>query len=591
MDLQQKQSHWLDLYASKRLDWQYEGARNILYRNMGIVENMFDTDGVDFEGRADVAVNLHAEIKTTLDHKKLRRRILLAWAVMRQSHALLCCRSAFKQDFLHGCTSHAWVDKCFVYRVPSDVQKAIDDALEQTTFMEDHYPDLDVKDFFEHLTNSGRALDPHSALAKIYVMPSSLTIDGKMNIHVILVYAHQIVDGLTIFRWGNNLIRLLNTTEKQLMQTLRDLIDPTKRAYRKIPPAQESLYPVRSANKARDRWMWAITRILRHVRRPPPAAFQNPLRRESPITNVKALPPRYSDVLDYSRVPMLNTYTSKPKLNKRATHNLTRLSRNAGITLGSGGFTLAAMIMMEFEERRHPDIPLDERLPFVGSFPVNPRPFLSGEPTTGKEESCMLAFSDGVSLPFLPSDLPFEGRFKVLGRLAHKQLRQYQKRKRSAEEEIHMGSRSPSQLLPLLYLSTLDRMEARAKPEHKAGFNTQGAYPPTESATMATCGISSVGDISGLLASGKVDISTIPEGKDLVADYRGLGSVVRARVGEFLVGSAGDKDYLGYTVSYDGCAIDPERVKDWEYTMENCLDRDMFGDPNSINASTRMSKI
>jgi hypothetical protein len=37
----------------------------------------------------------------------------------------------------------------------------------------------------------------------------------------------------------------------------------------------------------------------------------------------------------------------------------------------------------------------------------------------------MLAFGDGLALPFLPSYLPLEGRFKLLAKQADRQLRTF----------------------------------------------------------------------------------------------------------------------------------------------------------------------
>lgn len=187
----------------------------------------------------------------------------------------------------------------------------------------------------------------------------------------------------------------------------------------------------------------------------------------------------------------------------------------------------------------------------------------------------MLAFSDGVTLPFLPRNLDFRGRFKLLGKQAHKQLRQYQKRKRSAEEELHLGSRSPSQLIPALYCSTLERMENRAPEDKKTGLNVQGLYPAKTSPTMATCGISSVGDVSTILKMPAVNLDQ-PGDKDLIAEFKGVSSCVRPRDGEFLVGASGDQQHLGFLVAYDANAIDPARAEEWKELMVTMLDKDLF---------------
>ena len=245
--------------------------------------------------------------------------------------------------------------------------------------------------------------------------------------------------------------------------------------------------------------------------------------------------------------------------------------------------------MMTLHERLHPDIPALQRLPFVGSFPMNPRPFLSGKATTGSEDSLMLAFSDGITLPFLPSDLPLEGRFKLLGRQAHRQLKSFQKRKRTEAEELALGTKGPKFLLPTFYLASQDRWKMRwasVGREDSLGFanvNFQGAYPAAIPQTLATCGISSVGDRTALISSGKysLDVRDMQkEGKDVAADFRNMWSFVRPRDGEFLVGAAGNRDNeggemsLGFGVSFDGNAIDPEMAKEWKEVIEGLLEPD-----------------
>lgn len=230
------------------------------------------------------------------------------------------------------------------------------------------------------------------------------------------------------------------------------------------------------------------------------------------------------------------------------------------------------MVMMLLEEQRNPHIPDDERLPFVGSFPINPRPFLTGEPTTGKEDSFMLAFSDGVTLPFLPSHLDFEGRLRLLGKQAARQLRQYQKRPRSLEEQVHLGSKNPSQFFPMFYLGMMEGLEARSVPDKKRHWNFQGQYSAKVGSTLPTCGVSSVGPRSTVISSGRYDVTKLPPGQDVVADFRSLMASVRARHNEFLVGVVGDNDHLRFQVSYDGCVIDPELAAEWKTVIENILE-------------------
>ncbi|KIW23852.1 uncharacterized protein PV07_12020 [Cladophialophora immunda] len=601
MSLERTQpAEWLESYATRRHDWRQTTTahRVVYYRRIGIVEGLFNTDGTEFEGRADLTMHLHVEMRTSLDPEALRARILLAWSVLRKKHALLSARVASAVDVHGGQSSFAPGERLYVFEPSRDPGEMLSEAKKHAVFVEDHYPQADADEFFVHTLNSSRCIDEARALSRLYVMPVKSAADGLDQLHFMFIAGHEIVDGLTSMRWMASFVDLLNQSAGQLSSEA-DLLCTTAPVER-LPPAQESLYPPVKGSPARQRWSWLLTRILRHTRKPPPASFQNPLRRRTALPRAVALDPKFASVLDYTRTPPLNTFPLRAVLGPVSTRRLSRVCRQAGISIGSGCFALVAVVMMLFEERRHPHVPTHQRLPFVGSFPVNPRPFLGGKPTTGKEDSLMLAFSDGITLPFLPSDLDLEGRLRLLGKQAHGQLRRYQKRPRSVAEEIHLGSRSPSQLLPLLYLSTLEYLERKSQSARKRGWNVQGAYPASTGSGLATCGVSSVGARGSVIASGKYDTrgdqSALPTPGpggagargtcDVVADFCNLHTTVRARDGEFLVGVAGDGDHLRFGVSYDGCAIDPGLASEWKLVMERILEGDKEKDP--VRGTTKM---
>ncbi len=117
--------------------------------------------------------------------------------------------------------------------------------------------------------------------------------------------------------------------------------------------------------------------------------------------------------------------------------------------------------------------------------------------------------------------------------------------------------------------------------EPSGDINFQGAYPPSLPQTLATCGISSVGDRTALISSGqyRLDSYTMQkERKDVAADFRDMWSFVRPRDGEFLVGAVGNRDtedgqmQLGFGASFDGNAIDPERAREWRDVIEGLLE-------------------
>ncbi|RVX73781.1 hypothetical protein B0A52_02671 [Exophiala mesophila] len=567
---------WLESYATSHHEW-HEAVHlgsTIFYRRIGIVEGLFNTDGIDCEGRADMTTDLQVEIRTSLSLEKLRDRIVQAWAVMRHRHILLSSRicqgkEISPNDLAAKINSQDWL---YVYTPSTSLAALVADARRHTVFVQDQYPQAQNDEFFVHLLNCSRCINPFDSLSRLYVMPLVRTREGTYNIHFMFIAGHEIVDGLTSMRWMASFIDILNQSVARLELDAKELC--TSSPQPRLPPAQESLYPSMGKSQARQRWSWAISRILRHVKRPGPAAFQNPLRRAMPLSKGQRLEPKFSLVIDYSRIPPLNTYAVRPTLSMAASQRLAKLCRDVRISVGSGCFALVALVMMQFEERRNPDIPAHERLPFVGSFPVNPRPFLSGTPTTGKEDNLMLAFSEGIALPFLSSDLSLEGRLRLLGKQAHRRLRQYQKRPQKAGDHVELGSRSPSQLLPMMYLTTMERLENKSTHSRRRGWNIQGQYPASLPPTLATCGVSSVGPRGSIIASGKYNTKNLSDGKDIGVDFRGLDTTVRARDGEFLIGAVGDNGQLKFGVSYDGCAIDPTLANEWKVVMETILELD-----------------
>ncbi|KEF60667.1 uncharacterized protein A1O9_02228 [Exophiala aquamarina CBS 119918] len=563
---------WLESYATDRHDWRQtmQHGRLMHYRRIGIVEGLFNTDGIDYEGRADLTFDLHVEFKTSVTKRALRERILQAWAAFRQKHVLLSARIAQAKEVLPSISGRGAEEWFYVFQPSASLRELHSEAEKHIVFMEDHYPNSGNDEFFVHTLNCSRCVDPFSSLSRFYVMPLVSKGEGLYDARFVMTAGHEIVDGLTSMRWMSSFIDMLNRTPEQLRSDVEKSCLAS--VVPRLPPAQESLYPSMGNSPARERWAWAISRILRHTKKSPPASFQNPLRRRIPLSKAEPLPPKFSSVLDYSRVPPLNTYPVRPVLSAASSQRLANLCREARISIGSGCFALVALVMMLFEERRCPDIPAHERLPFVGSFPVNPRPLLDGTPTTGKEDNLMLAFSEGIALPFLTRDLDIEGRFRLLGKQAHRQLRQYQKRPRDAPAKAMLGSKSPEQLLPMLYLATMERLESKSEQGRKRGWNIQGEYPAKMGSTLATCGVSSVGPRGSIIASGKFNTRELIEGHDIAADFRELHTTVRARDGEFLVGAVGDNGILKFGVSYDGCAIDPILAEEWKQVMETILE-------------------
>lgn len=566
MEQESRSDHWLGRYANDHHVWHkaQRNGRDVYQRPLGLIERSFDTDGKYFGGRADCTTVVSVEFRSILTPEQIRHRITLAWANLRLHHVLLM------STVIRDPTTD---DRQFILELPKEDAEVLNNASETITFLEDYYDKLDLDDWLKHSTNSGRVVDSDKTLSRLFVHPAAPLPKGTFRVDITLVTAHAICDGVALLtNWEPHFLKLLNTPERVLLGGLEIERSP-ERLWSRLPRAQEDLYPLIQGSVARRRWFWAVMRILRHVRKPPPAGFPNPLRRRDRRAQAMSLPPKYAETLDYSeeRKPPMNSFTVKADLSKEATARVERLARSVGASIGSACFALIGMAMMEIEEARDPFTLLSERSPYVGSFPINPRPFFG---YTGPTDSCMLTFSDGIWLPFLPSDLPVEGRFKLLVRQAHRQLRKYQKRLRSEKMQGSFDPTDPARIIASSYLLAVEREETR-KPKHlQTGVNPQGAYPAEFLWSTATCGVSSVGSTKNFLDRGKysLDEDTV-EKNGFAADlYRFERTGVRARENEFLVACWGTEDGLRFSVSYDGNDIDEERALVWKATIEGLLE-------------------
>ncbi|CAK4032450.1 Hypothetical predicted protein [Lecanosticta acicola] len=581
MDPIRQPSHWLRRYGdSHHYRWRRDPAAgtgtDAFCRPLGCTEFGFDGDGRYFEGRADLNCLLEVAIHSKLSPVDLRERILLAWTRVRCWHSLLRARTFFGKQRDDGDDDDEKRDDVwFLVDVTESVGRAIESAGDFLIFLEDHFgPRVDEGEFWMHCQNTARVIDPDAALAKCFVLP--VDIDGKNILRFQLVLAHQIADGLSAWVWMRDFVQALNESEAVLRQGIADCIDP-HHMQRHLPLPQEALYPQIPGSVARQRWFWAITRILRHVRKQLPTGFENPLKRPRPA-RVERLPPKYHPVLEYSRLPVLNTYPVYVDLPLAGMRRLQNLCRQAKASVGAGIYALAAVVMMEFEEELHPRAAA-ERKAFISGFPLNPRAFFNHH---SDPDSMMLAFSDGIALPFLPASLPLHGRIRLLARQAQRQLATYQKRQKPEGHDATrqcLHSRGADLVLPNQYLLSLERAASILPPHLQTHLDAQGAYPPKRNPTMQTHGVSSVGNREHLLRSGIYDLDD-PQ-RDFAADFRDLKSGVRAREGEFLLGILGSNRGLSACPSVDGTTLDPELVEKWRHRFVTILDEisDDGGEP------------
>lgn len=197
----------------------------------------------------------------------------------------------------------------------------------------------------------------------------------------------MIWDGLSSYVWMRSFIQGLNESPETLRDQIAAYIEPAG-IQKRAPLPQEALYPpLHPGNKARERWFWAITRILRHCRKPLPVGFETPLRRMKRRQPV-SLSPVYSAVLHYDRTPPFNTSPIQIKIPARRLH---RICQEAFASIGAGIFALVALTMMEFYEEREPEVKLADRKSFITGFPLNPRAFFNHH---NDPDSMMLGKSD-----------------------------------------------------------------------------------------------------------------------------------------------------------------------------------------------------
>ena len=578
------ENHWLDRYASDFHAWTshatIDGGQTVYQRPLGLVELSFDADGLHYGGRADMTATLTLALSHSLSPASFRDRIARAWTALRLRHVLLMARAVEDED--SG-------TRCFRIEVPADEEQAVRRTHEGVVWIEDSYSadEVDVRTLHDHALNVGRVIEPDVCLSKLHVLPVRRLADGTFELSLLIIMAHQISDGLSAYSWFTDLIRLLNLPDAALSEEIRSALQPSMLSTR-LPPAQETLYPRVKGSRARQRWIWAILRVLRHVQHTLPETFKNPLYRPGgPLEKPLPLSPTYSKLFAYEGVsmPPLSTAHIAATLSPAASAKMQSLCRQAHLSIGAGCFALAGLAMMDLQTSLHPTPPSSpiSALPMTASFPLNPRSFFTPTPAA---DSCMLAFSDGIVMGFTPPHLPLEKRFRLAARSANRELKQYQKRGRlsslngptGGEGAAALDKHAPARLLATGYLASLERVADKLPPHLRGslGFQAPQGELSARSGPRATCGVSSVGSLAGYFRAGEYDLKEVKEGtKDFVVDYRGLRMGVRAREGEFLVGSSTGADgRVGFGVSYDASTIDPRMAEVWAGRITGLLEEE-----------------
>lgn len=510
---------------------------------------------------------LTVSIDHRLSREAYRRRIALAWADLRLRHVMLMSRTRYETQEKQ---------RKFIVDIHEGQEEVFNDVMQHITWVEDYYQEVDGLEIHRHALNVGRIIEPDKCLSRLYVLPLLKLPNGKYELRFLILMAHQISDGLSAYNWFSDFIRILNLPEMDLEKEI-GVFCREEEIKSRLPPAQEDLYPQDKGTKARERWFWAIIRVLRHLRKTTPRSFTNPLMRERRLEETVSCTPVFDKIFDYSDAnkPPLNSGHVGAKLSRQASEHMIDLCRSIRISIGAGCFALAGLAMMAIHEDRYPNIPDNERLPFVASFPLNPRAFFGFNTPA---DSCMLAFSEGIVMPFLPSSLPIEGRFKLIAAHANRALRMYQKRAKGNLTGLlgPLNPHDPARILANAYISAIERSDARLPKDMKFGVQPQGSLEPPAFQFRATCGVSSIGSTVQWLAPGRYSLSRIGNGEDtqdFVADFRDFRQGVRARDDEFLVGSSSDAEgCIRFGVSFDESAISSEMAERWRYVVENLME-------------------
>ncbi|KAI9709363.1 MAG: hypothetical protein M1820_003483 [Bogoriella megaspora] len=549
-----EEKHWLDRYASGFHGWTCHtqadhGCHSS--RNIGLVESGFDDDGRNFEGRADVHGLLKLHIEGSYSEENLRERIELVWANLLLRYPML------RATVIESHRSNGTPQRHFTIKKPG-INRG--EYLAQSTStivqLKDHtYYHVDPADFLKHAENTSRILNPAQTQSKLFVLPPDPRSESSFQVSLMFIIAHEITDGLTMYNWLPHFHSLLN----QPISSLRKTLDSSLTHGFHLPPAQEDLYPPIIGSLARQRWHWLLFRILRHIRRPLPRAFPNPLSRQHPFPPGSAprLPPSYPTILDYSTVPPLLTYRAYAVLPPQASATFLSLTKDLNVSPGATAFALLGLVMQTLHASLHPTAPRD---PFIASFPLNPRSYF--QPPVTEAASLMLAFSDGIVLPFLPPDLPVIGRLRVLAKRAQRELRRWQKRE--------LGEKGKRDVLGNLYCWTQERR----------GWDVQGEYNVRPRESGATCGVSWLGKVEDFIRGprwegGDTKVNNENGGDDREAEFKALwvdvDNGVRVREREFLAVGVIMGESVRFAVSYDGNAYDEELIRKWEKTMETIL--------------------
>ncbi|GAA5877567.1 hypothetical protein JCM8547_007733 [Rhodosporidiobolus lusitaniae] len=501
-------------------------ATSHYHRPLNLLEAKFD-QATQKKGQSDTFVRLSLSLEGVEEQEggeeAFLGRLVLAWAAARAKHPLLAC-------MIHDAVGEEEVfpsvqPREFRYFLPASAEDALDGA--RTTFLvHDAEEGKSLEEAMdevqsEFVLNGERILlNQGACLARLVLVKNGRE---KGELGFFLVVSHVISDGLSVFKLVNELFTLSSSLSLptspsppsfcSLAEHLakRGHVSPwpvtpdTLSAWAvvlheetllsRLPLGNEEHYPViplpslasplsstppsSLSNTARQRWYWAIHRVLLKIR------FD-----------------RFPTTLHVPRLPgptppvQARTRWERLRLSKEMSGRLLALCKRRGISPSMLLYSLISLSLSNLLSAAHPTEPYH---PVIIGFPFSLRPFLLPSPASPIPASSPSLFSDPstdlairitfsqIHLPSLPYDLsssdPLERR-----KIHAAALRGARLAKQQFAENLDPRPRERSRFLATGYALVVQRL-----------LNGAGNNPIPHPEPKTALNASMIGDVDRLL--------------------------------------------------------------------------------------------
>ncbi|KAM0791473.1 hypothetical protein ACM66B_005926 [Microbotryomycetes sp. NB124-2] len=472
--------------SSTRDEWHF-------VRPLGILEHKFD-DAARKQGMSDTFIRLSVSVES-VSSPRLFETLPRAWAELRQRRPVLACTIQDTECSRDDNTKSGWTGFPGVKgrelrsRVCKDDQELWRSALETLDVREAEESPVEIADEIQakEILNGPRTLlDQARILARIVVVRD--TSQSRTHSHqLFLVIAHAISDGLSLLSTVRELFDLLAAPgDSQLVISRQEFL-------RRLPPSTESQYlplPLRHATSsdqpevprlegldaagtrkhvqalrqpasvARQRWVWAISR-LRTMKRQRDCPAPALLPRRLPEPDVQA-----------------HTEWKQLRLDRQLSGNVMRLCKLEKISPSMLLYSLLSIVLSNILSRLPDGCSLR---PIVLGFPCSSRPFLDpARPETTTDLAIRITFGQIV----LPCDVVKVGpgrtefRRKAISR-ARLAKQQFQQRFAVEDRAFFLAD---------TYMRTLDRV-----------LSSAGNNPIPLQEPKTTFNASMIGDVDRIL--------------------------------------------------------------------------------------------